>query len=72
MITKDSPLVETSRVRLLMSEHLLRAISQQCWQRDDNVPTNSLDNETLLEFRILLDEMDTQLKEIEAANACYN
>jgi hypothetical protein len=72
MFNPDSPLVETSKLRLLMSENLLKAISERCWQTEDQcVPTDYVDPSCLAEFRQLLDRIDFQLKELEAATACH-
>ena len=70
MFTADSPLVETSVLRLEMSENLLKAISERCWEYDDNIPSEYVDPSIVQEFRTLLNRIDFQLQEIEAATAC--
>ena len=71
MITKDSPLVETSALRLVMSESLLQTLADKCWENGDDVPTNNIDPSCLAEFRELITRLDWRLKELEAANDCY-
>lgn len=67
MFTKDSPLVETSTLRLLMSENLLKALAERCWEYDDNTPSETIDPKCIEEFRNRLNQIDFHLQELEAA-----
>ncbi len=71
MIKCNSPLVESTRLRMLMTENLLSALNYQCWGNSNDSPSNYIDLDTLERFREMLDRSNDYLKELFTAYEIY-
>ena len=71
MITKNSTLVESALYKLLASENLLSALSDECWADSEDSPSDYLNLDSLETYRSVLERCQDQLKELYSAYECY-
>ena len=72
MITSESPLYQSTKLRLMMTANLVQSMNYHCWENGDDTASDYVAPEQLSELKSLLEQINGNLAEIEAAAQCQS